>query len=167
MKHTYLKSHYTLRGRLSKIITASVIEFLKYGVVGGAAAVANIGVFMTFKEIFLFHYILSNCMGFIAGLFINYSLSKFFVFKNTFRFNKINEFLCYCLIGVIGLGFDIVLIWFFIEKSGVNYLLSKIISTIIVFWWNFLSKKYINISHLLSVNTDNSQRLKEDAYGRQ
>jgi putative flippase GtrA len=162
MKHTVLKSHYPLTRKSFQSVTVAILEFLKYGMVGGAAAVANIGVFMLFSEIFLFHYILSNCMGFIAGLLINYSLSKLFVFKNTFKFNRINEFFCYCLISVIGLGFDIILIWFYTEKVCLYYLFSKIISTIIVFWWNFLSKKYINISQLFSVGADNMQRPHED-----
>jgi putative flippase GtrA len=120
--------------------------------VGGVAAIANISTLMLFKEIFLVHYLLSNCIGFFVGLFVNYFFSKLFVFTRKFKFNRIKEFLCYFLISIVGLGFDSILIWIFTEKIRLYYLLSKIISTIIVFWWNFLSRNYINTSLLLSTD---------------
>jgi putative flippase GtrA len=119
--------------------------------VGTAAAGANIGAFVLFKEVFTVHYLISNIFGFFAGLIVNYYLSKSFVFTRKFKFSKFREFFCYLLISVAGLGFDSALIWIFTEKAGLYYLLSKIISTIIVFWWNFLSRKYINTSSKLSV----------------
>jgi putative flippase GtrA len=105
-------------------------------------------------------------MGFFAGLFVNYFLSKSFVFTGKFKFNKFSEFLCYFGISAAGLGFDSMLIWFFTEKAGLYYLASKIISTIIVFWWNFLSRKYINTSFTKTESSGGVPASKEEAYGK-
>jgi putative flippase GtrA len=46
------------------------------------------------------------------------------------------------VVGLIGLGLNALIIYIFTELAHVYYLLSKIISTIIVFLWNFLARRY-------------------------
>jgi putative flippase GtrA len=147
-----------------QIIPAVVLEFFKYGVVGAAAAITNIGTLVLFKEVFAVYYLVSNTAGFFTGLTVNYFLSKSFVFTEKFKFNKFREFSCYFLISIIGLGFDSALIWVLTEKAGLYYLASKIISTVIVFWWNFLSKKYINMSPVFSAAENGGRRPERNGY---
>lgn len=120
------------------------IQFLRYIFVGGIAAVVNIGALYIFTDLFHLYYLLSNIFGFILGLITNYLLSKVLVFAKEQKFNKVIEFTIYAIIGVIGLGLDTLFLWIF-TSWGLYYLLSKIISTALVFIWNFGARKVLYI----------------------
>jgi putative flippase GtrA len=119
-----------------------LIQFIRYFFVGGVAALVNILLLFILTDIFFIYYLLSNVLSFIAGLTVNYILSKRLVFYTNFGNKKI-EFILYGFIGGIGLVFDTGLIYFFTEIMGIYYLFSKIISTFLVFVWNFLARKFL------------------------
>ena len=119
----------------------TVIQFIRYLFVGGIAAVVNIGMLYVFTELFKIYYIISNIMSFILGLIVNYVLSKKLVFQEETSISKKKEFMIYGIIGVIGLGIDTLMVWLISKKM--YYMISKIISTIIVFVWNFGARKVL------------------------
>ena len=120
------------------------IQFLRYIFVGGIAAVVNIGSLYVFTEVAHLYYLLSNVLGFILGLVTNYILSKILVFAKEEKFNKVIEFTIYAIIGVVGLGLDTLFLWLF-TSMGLYYILSKIISTALVFIWNFGARKILYV----------------------
>ncbi len=116
------------------------IQLFRYLFVGGFAAVVNIGALYIFTEVFNLYYLISNVLGFILGLITNYLLSKWLVFAKESQVNKALEFFIYALIGVVGLGFDTLFMWLF-TSAGLYYMISKVISTVLVFIWNFFARK--------------------------
>ena len=122
-----------------------IIQFIRYFFVGGIAAVVNILLLYIFTEIFNINYVISNIMAFVFGLIVNYSLSKKFVFTKDNSINKVFEFLMYTIIGVLGLGIDTFILWLFTDKFKIYYMLSKVISTMITFIWNFIARKLLYI----------------------
>lgn len=121
------------------------IQFFRYLFVGGFAAVVNIGALYIFKEFAHMHYLLANVLGFVLGLITNYILSKWLVFAKENKMNGIIEFATYTIIGVVGLGLDTLFMWIFTDKVKLYYMLSKIISTALVFIWNFFARKALYI----------------------
>lgn len=117
------------------------IQFFRYLFVGGFAAVINIGSLYILKEFMHINYLIANVVGFIFGLITNYILSKLLVFAKEEPVNRTFEFIVYAVIGVLGLGLDTLFIWVFTEKFAIYYMLSKIISTGLVFIWNFAARK--------------------------
>ena len=120
-----------------------LIQFIRYFFVGGVAAVINIGLLFVFTEIININYVISNIIAFIFGLIVNYCLSKKIVFTNENSVNKVFEFIMYAVIGVLGLGIDTFMLWIFTDKFKIYYMLSKIISTMITFVWNFVARKLL------------------------
>ena len=51
------------------------VQFFRYFIVGGIAAVADIGSLYIFTEIFAIYYLISAALAFIIGVVINYILS--------------------------------------------------------------------------------------------
>lgn len=131
------------------------IQFLRYIFVGGFAAVINIGSLYIFTDVLHIYYLISNVISFILGLLCNYILSKLLIFTTEKQMNKFIEFITYAIIGVIGLGLDTLIIWLATNIIGIYYMLSKIISTGLVFIWNFVARK------LLYVFIDKKQKYKE------
>ncbi len=119
----------------------TIIQFFRYIFVGGIAAVVNIGMLYIFTDIFKIYYLLSNVFSFSLGLIVNYILSKKFVFQDEKAISKSKEFIIYAIIGVLGLIIDTLLVGLMTSILGLYYMLSKIISTIIVFIWNFGARK--------------------------
>ena len=120
-----------------------LMQFIRYFFVGGIAAVVNVGLLFIFTEICNINYVISNIFAFIFGLIVNYCLSKKIVFTNENHVNKYFEFIMYAVIGVIGLGIDTLMLFIFTDKFKIYYMLSKIISTMITFVWNFIARKLL------------------------
>lgn len=120
------------------------LQFFRYLFVGGFAAVINIGSLYVLKEFVHIYYLIANVLGFMLGLITNYILSKWLIFSKENNLNKLTEFIIYAIIGIVGLGLDTVFVWLFTEL-GLYYMISKIVSTGLVFIWNFFARKIIYV----------------------
>lgn len=132
---------------INKIFVADTnnifIQFIRYFFVGGIAAVVNIGMLYVFTNILNIYYIISNVLSFTLGLITNYVLSKLYVFKEETSISKTKEFIIYAIIGIIGLGVDTLLLYIFTNYFKIYLMFSKILSTVIVFIWNFGARKVL------------------------
>jgi putative flippase GtrA len=68
-------------------------------------------------------------------------MSTRWVFNQDNIENKVLEFNLFILISTIGLVFTEILLYLFTDIIGLYYLISKIISAIIVLFWNFLARR--------------------------
>lgn len=119
----------------------SLLQFIRYFFVGGVAAVVNIGMLFIFTDVCHIYYLVSNIISFTLGLIVNYILSKLLVFQDKVSLSASKEFIIYAIIGVVGLGIDTLLMSVFTDTFNIYYMLSKIISTLLVFVWNFGARK--------------------------
>lgn len=117
------------------------IQLLRYSFVGGIAYGVDFSSLFFLTEVIKIHYLISAAIAFTLGLLTNYSLSIIWVFPQRTLNNKRIEFLIFSIIGLVGLGLNEGIIWFFTEMIHFHYLLSKILSTVVVFSWNFLARK--------------------------
>jgi putative flippase GtrA len=121
----------------------TLVQLFRYTFVGGFAFVVDFGTLFLLTEIFHIHYLLSAAIAFILGLITNYFLSIKWVFSIRSIENKKIEFLLFSIIGLIGLGLNELLLWIFTDLILIHYLLSKIITAIFVYLWNFIGRKYL------------------------
>ena len=117
------------------------IQLLRYGFVGGIAYAVDFGSLFFLTEFMKIHYLVSAAIAFILGLLTNYALSIFWVFSKRAVSNRQVEFMIFSIIGLIGLGLNEGIIWFFTETVHFHYLISKIFSTVFIFFWNFFARK--------------------------
>lgn len=89
------------------------------------------------------HYLLSTLLSYSVGLLIAYAFSILWVFDYRSVESRALEFSVFAVIGVMGLGLTSLSMWLFTSGLGFHYLWSKIITTIIVFVWNFIMKKFL------------------------
>lgn len=121
----------------------TLLQLFRYTFVGGFAFIVDFGLLYVLTEFAGFHYLVSATLSFVAGLVVNYLLSKVWVFTQSTYSNKRVEFLLFAVIGVIGLGINNVSIWFLSDVIGLWYMLSKAITTVVTYLWNFFARKYI------------------------
>jgi len=122
------------------------VQFFRYSIVGGVAYIVDFVSLFLLTEYAGIHYLLSAMIAFILGLIANYILSIIWVFAKR-RVERIQlEFSIFAFIGVIGLALNEFFMWFFTEKFGIFYLVSKILTTVVVYLWNFWARKFILFS---------------------
>lgn len=120
-----------------------VVQLLRYSVVGGVAFLVDYGSLWLLTEMVGLHHLVSAAIAFILGLICNYVISTAWVFGESKVNNRLVEFTVFSIIGVVGLGFNELIIYFFTDVCGLHYMLSKIISTVIIFFWNFFARRFI------------------------
>jgi putative flippase GtrA len=119
------------------------IQLFRYILVGGMAfAVDFISLFVLTNYLGIY-YLISAAIAFILGLFLNYILSVKWVFIRRSIENRTFEFGVFAFIGIVGLGLNEVFIWFFTQDLQIYYLISKILASIIILFWNFFARKFI------------------------
>lgn len=120
-----------------------LVQLIKYFFVGLAAFLIDYGTLFLLTEYVGLYYLISATIAFILGLVTNYLISTSWVFSRSHQYGKVKEFLIFSLIGVFGLVLNWLVIYFGTDIMGLHYLLSKLCSTVIVFFWNFFARKII------------------------
>jgi putative flippase GtrA len=115
----------------------------RYLFVGGAAFIVDFLSLFILTDYFGIYYLISAAIAFILGLIANYFLSISWVFNKRKLKNRHFEFGVFAFIGIVGLGFNEVFIWFFTQNLQIYYLESKIFAAVIILLWNFFARKYI------------------------
>jgi len=132
-----------IQSLLNEKTDSTFLQLVRYTFVGGFAFLVDFGTLFILTEYFNIHYLVSAAIAFTLGLIINYFLSIKWVFSSRAMENRWWEFLLFALIGLIGLGLNEFFIWILTDILLIYYLLSKIITTIIVYFWNFFIRKAI------------------------
>ena len=122
---------------------STFVQLFRYGFVGGIAFVADYGTLYVLTEYVHLYHLISAGVAFVIGLLVNYVLSIHWVFDEHSSSSKMTEFTIFAVIGIIGLGLNELIIYTGTDVCGLHYMLSKLISTIIVFFWNFFARKYV------------------------
>ncbi len=117
------------------------IQLFRYIFVGGTAFVVDFFFLYFFSDICGIYYLISAVFSFIISVLVNYFMSTKWVFNQNNIQNKVLEFNLFIIISTIGLGFTEILLFVFTDIIGMYYLISKIISAIIVLFWNFLARR--------------------------
>ncbi len=114
-------------------------DIFKYGLVSSVALAVDVGLLYVLVESWHVHYLHAATAAFICGLLVNYTLGRIFVFKKS-RLQPIREFICYFLIGLVGLGLNDLIIYVLVLLS-VWYMYAKAISVALVFFFHFFARR--------------------------
>ncbi len=121
---------------------STLIQLFRYLFVGGTAFVVDFGSLWFLAGVVGIHYLVAAALAFILGLVTNYALSIRWVFSSRTMGNRLLEFTVFGAIGLVGLGLNELVIWQCTESLGFYYLVSKVVASAIVLFWNFFARKY-------------------------
>ena len=121
----------------------TVVQLFRYALVGGS----------TFLVDFILLFVLT-CLGvptvpaagtaFLVGITCNFLLTKFFAFKSVDpRVGGVGEIAIFAFISAVGLVLTMVFMHLFTDVLGLYVMVSKLVSAVLVFTWNFLGRKLI------------------------
>ena len=87
------------------------------------------------------HYLISGTISFSVSVVYNYILSIFWVFDANKSNKKTQEFIVFIVLSIIGFGINQLLMYLLVDWLTIYYMISKIITTVIVMVYNFITRK--------------------------
>lgn len=121
--------------------TKLIIDMVKYASVSVIALVVDFGSLMLLNTVWHVNYLVAATIAFLFGLVVNYYLSHNRIFTDPKIKSKAMNFAAFGIIGVIGLIGNDIIMWACHDRLGFSVAVSKIISVVIVFFWNFLARR--------------------------
>lgn len=117
------------------------VQFLFYLVIGGTAAVANLGMFSAFRAVFLPIWIAAP-LAFVLAAVLNYLLSVWILFRHKARWDARQELIMYCAVvgagAVVDLGGTAML-----AGLGLSEWMAKLGGTAVALAVNFLGRRFV------------------------
>jgi len=116
------------------------MQIVKYFFVGGAAAVVDIGLFSIFAGYLGWPWIPVSIVTFILATLTNYLLSIQFVFESGARHKKHVEVFGVFIVSCLALLVNQIILYLTIEILVWHLIFSKIVTTGVVFFWNYYGR---------------------------
>ncbi|OFU50727.1 GtrA family protein [Aerococcus sp. HMSC10H05] len=119
-----------------------ISQIIKFGLVGIIATVLDFLVLTVLTEFLGIHYLLSAAIAFTVATVFNYIASMKYVFASRYgKGQKHQELFIFVVLSLIGLGLNQVFMWFVVEITVLHYIIAKVLATLLVMAWNFISRK--------------------------
>ena len=134
---------------IKKIINNKLFrQLFKFGIVGTIAFAIDYGIFTLLTQVINMHYLISSIISFSISVIFNYIMSVKWVFDITKK-QTAKEFIIFILLSVVGLIINSIVLYILVENApicssdvaGFHELISKVIATIIVMIFNFITRK--------------------------
>lgn len=118
-----------------------LIQIFKFAIVGGTAFILDFAFLYIFKEICKFSILVSNTLSFCISVIYNYIASVKWVFDINKEKSRKKNFIIFIIFSILGLIINDLSIFVMTDKIKIHYLLAKIVATIIVMIFNFITRK--------------------------
>lgn len=122
-------------------------QFFRFGIVGVLSFVIDYGLLFLLTEVGEMHYLLSAGCSFTIATVFNYIYSMKYVFSGRDDIGKTSQFMFFLVLSICGLGLNTVLMRWSVEHLYVHYMGAKIIATLIVSVYNFVTRKWLLEGH--------------------
>lgn len=128
-----------------KILWKKYKEIITYLFFGFVTTVVNYGMFALLVRVFHLDVVPANIISWIVAVVVAFVTNKLWVFESKARDAKTiaREFGEFVAGRLITLGLETLLLWIFVDKLGMNDLVMKIITSVIVVIVNYIFSKFI------------------------
>lgn len=118
-----------------------IVQLFRHTISGGIAFLCDFCTLYILTKYMGWSYQFATILGYIIGIFITYIFSVKWIFHQRNIKNKTLEITVFIGLNLIGLALNSLFMWMFTSLIGIYVYYSKIITTGIIFFWNFYSKK--------------------------
>ncbi len=120
-----------------------ILQYAKFAVVGITSLIVDYGVlvFLTENIVFGLDYFQASAFSYTISIFVNYILSMKYVFSGREDMSRMKEASIFFVLSLIGLLLTQMVMWFAVECLGAYYAMAKLLSTLMVTNYNYISRK--------------------------
>jgi len=122
----------------------SILQLIKFGLVGLAGTIIDVGVLNLLHQVFAVMVYLAATISFTLAVINNFLLNKYWTFKDkeAYRTKSHIQFFQFIFVSVIGLLINLGLMYLLIEYFGFWFNWAKLGAIIVVLFWNFFANKF-------------------------
>jgi putative flippase GtrA len=120
-----------------------LIQFIRYGFTAVVAFFVDFGLLYVFTTHLHMFYLLSTTASFAISVVVNYAMSTKWVFANRNKQQRMVEIIMFVGICTIALVLNDLFMWVFTSQLDIYYLVSKLITVAIVFFWSFGARRVL------------------------
>ena len=122
---------------------ALILQYAKFAVVGIASLMVDyvFMVFLTENTAFGLDYFQACAFSYTLSVFVNYILSMRYVFHGRDDMSKVKEASIFFMLSLVGLFLNQMVMWIAVEFFQIYYIMAKLLSTLLVTNYNFISRK--------------------------
>ena len=112
-----------------------------YGIIGSFSSGLDFLIYTLFVQIVGLQYIVANCISVIAGISTSFYLNRNYNFK--VKDDTKRRFSIFLTVGLCGLILSNLILYLCIDNFGMDKLTSKLLSILLVVFFQFLVNKYL------------------------
>lgn len=126
---------------LIKSVYGKYRNLILYGIIGTCSSGLDFLLYTLFVRVFLWHYLFSNCISVLAGIATSFTLNRTYNFK--VKDQPIKRLTIFATVGLCGMVMSNVILYVCIDCMGMNNIVSKVLSIVLVVLGQFLINKYV------------------------
>lgn len=116
-------------------------SLILYGAIGCLSSGLDFAVFTLLSEYAGVYYLLANCISVLIGITTSFYLNRTYNFK--VKDKTARRFSIFLTVGLCGLVLSNIILWIGIDRLCLNGILVKLLSIVLVVFFQFLANKYI------------------------
>lgn len=127
-----------MRLKINELATKEKIRHLmSYFVVGLVATLVEWVSFWLLDYIIGIQYLIATIIAMIISTYSNWQLGRLMTFKNAAKGNILIEIGKIYIVSIGGIVLNVLFMWIMVDKFDMNEMLSKVIATGLVFFYNY------------------------------
>ena len=117
------------------------LQFVRFASVGIISLAVDYGFMIILNEATDMGYFRACAFSYTLSIFVNYILSMKYVFHGKEDMSRMKEASIFFVLSLIGLFLNQMVMWFTVECLGIYYAMAKLLSTLMVTNYNYISRK--------------------------
>lgn len=133
-----------MKEKLMKLLNGNtrLMELVRFGVTGGVCFLVEFAALTLLVELLHMPVLWATALAFLISVIVNYALCVKWVFTGA-KGGSGRVRLQFLMTSGMGLGLNELLMWLMNIRLGVQYQLAKVIATLMVMIWNYVTKRLV------------------------
>lgn len=116
-------------------------NLILYGIIGCFTSTIDFVVFTVLTRYVEMYYLFANCLSILVGITTSFCLNRAYNFK--VKDKPFRRFSFFLIVGLCGLVLSNAILWVGIDRMDGNNIVVKLISIVLVVFFQFLMNKYV------------------------